>query len=835
MVDFSQVYSGRGAMPGTSVPPDVAQGWGKDPNPVVAAPNWGKDPNPVVAAPEAPQGRLGDYGIGAIPVVGPVLSNIPTSLKPTEGWGNGSQIAGGMSASLSNLIGQPAEIVDRALNLIGGKIMSRPGAAQDAVGNFFASLGVPPDRSKTFFAQVGQEMVPQLAGLAGLWAIAERMVLKEGVDLGSAIIRSLGEFIKKQPARALAQDIGGTAGAVAGKRAEESTGVPGLGILGSLMGGYGTDLVYRAGSAVGNTGRRIVNSLAGKIAGNNTLGPALMSDNPEAAARATEFAKTAVAGSTARLDQIIGDTINKIPANVTTDELIGRLGDLGGKAGKIANRIEGKLWGKVQSKMPADLSPLDNLAKTMRREGPLGNPDAIPTARLDEITAMVASDKPTLVSRLLGFRTQLADEESRIFYSPEGRRLIPKRGEVSYARNLGRLIDKVDEVIQVADPGNQALANAREFSKQKNDLLVRSPFGRFLRSSEDSDPMVAFQDMLKRNGATDKLTQLQGLTANPNVNIPKSWTDTSEALGKTYEATITQTFRDAVAGGTPADIKAGEAFLKRFERNIKPLGSTFADMDKSVETLGRALEAKRVVQESDLAEISGMAADNAVRYVLSGPNPVERAAAIMKTIGTNEDARGGLVSGMIKELIQRSNASGNRMVNEMMKPSVRGAVEAVMTPGEFARWNRMVQAAKRIEDGDIRLEHKFLGGPIRIGLRVVGAHIGRTVSRVGGGGGNIQTPAIFSTIFGNLVTKHLPEDALFRLAVINPRFEKALLGRVGSTTKEMKNAAATFRKIAAIEQGLSTNDISKTATGVGNVAKAGYGLSKWLTNTGGTP
>lgn len=721
----------------------------------------------------------------------------------------GAVMLGGLFAAAGKMAARAGTgVVDTVIRNFGEALKQRPGlAAVTELGSAYGSAAMGEAATdKT----VSGPTVGGVAGFLGGGAIGARA--------------TPGGFLPKA-AGTLAGAVAGGFGGYLGSEAvlPEGTEVPLEPIAeigGAFAGGLGVAGAEAAMRSAGRTVSGATNRLLGRETGVPLQTDPVLDLDAARSPILKNFTEEQVRGAQLQMEDGIERALEGIQVQVTRrgqrmsgPEAAVRLRNAIEKEYQNARAIERDFWEHTPLSTRISgrtiLRDIDILAEELNANSAQA---FIPTKNINEVrirlspkqdpeTGQWVSTKPS-VKQLRAYVTDLAEDIAR---EPQNTALN---------RNRARLQDIILNGIEEQMPDNIPVRQARAMSTKLNDLFTRGPIGD-VRALNGRDVVVP-------PGETTKflMSQFEGIESALNVSrdmgrIPRRLRQPDayrfhtrsvatradhDALRAEVENSIRAAIRDEAdaQGGGP---QAAAKYIIRHERNIAPLGREATELSRTADYINAHLENKQVIGRSTLARFTQFDdADKAITWLWNSPKPRTAAREIMHAIQGNPEAIEAFQHGVVKRALDATRSDPIRMRQVLDTPRFRDMMSEVLTDDQMRRLNKMTDVAISIARGDESSVRAALVGRVTFLGQLIGAMVGRQV-----GTGTIQVPGHFSRTFGAAAERlfHTTDPAhMFAFGVVDPRWERLLLMRQPTSTKEFRAFNRQLRRIISGMEGV---------------------------------
>lgn len=459
------------------------------------------------------------------------------------------------------------------------------------------------------------------------------------------------------------------------------------------------------------------------------------------------------------------------------------------KAYEAMRRQENELWRSIPQDVQVDTTPLFRRFEALVASTPRTQQQDIPEyARRflgqDSNQKLGGMETP---AELQGFRSELLAIERRALDAGD-------RNQARVARELAKAtLDTMNSMPDIGGP----YAVARDFSRRLNETFREGPVGQLVDTSGGAPTVPAEMTLTRLIGAGG----VQGGVAERAL---RAATDESPTAQTAIQDFLTRDLRNrAITAGGRLKPEAVESWMRRNEtllaqypqlrENITAAlqAQTRAESVEASQTaISRRLETPR---ETAIARFLEGNPNDAVKRIFAADNPVEVATSLRRSASRDESgaALAGLRGAFVDNILTRARQTdpdgevfrGSVILETLRNPQQRAALEAVFTPEELNRLQQIGTEFAALERA--RGELPGIGGVMPEGparmidtlARVGGAKFGSFISRITGGGGNIQTPGIMSERFRGFV-RNLNEDRATKLlsrAVTDPELFATLM------------------------------------------------------------
>lgn len=778
-------------LPGTRVTPDTDMA-GVGPtmpgHTTAAIPPDAQDPLTVLIAQDKRAETHPDvsFGFGE--------GKMPEWLRPIH------EVTSSFNSRLADALGFLPERLNNDLRRIGMQLWDKPGGASAAIKKEAHKLGIATKEFETLEGQIGSGMFDGLVSAAATFAALPTMMAMKGSTAISAAVKQFGEFISKHPGLFLGQELGAGAGA---EIANKEIGGPVAVMAGAAMGSFTPGIVDKGARALTYPIRAAQRLLNPEVLPPPVSVPGTRFDVARGFGKEqlTAEQKAIEAETTAAINRAGGPATGPAAASTAhRDALV--------EARDVARQQQTEAWAPfttvptnfprqrvAQIREEFDLPPpRENLEGIMNRPDPTppgGDTGSLFRGAGAPRGGPEAPTGPVTIGELMALRSQAQDAAARAF-SGMAPNKIDGRAYNNLANDILNMI--TDSFPAAGSPLGAQIANARAVSTRYNDLFTRGAVGKVLRTTANREPSVAPADTVET-----MLRHPTGFNQVPEIAAPPLNQVNTLA---TAESAVRSIFKE-VATASPA---GAEKWMQNNMRGMSALASTAHDLSSTAARLTVLAEREQARRTSHLAKFVAEEPNIAIKQIMSSSDPDAAMKAITSTMKGNAGALESWRAAVTNWLITTSGGSAKSMQHILSNPAVNRAMRGALEPGEYGRLQRLIGIASRMENGEKRFMDKFLGTPIQIIFRIFGAQAGSTIAHtLGGGRGNIQAPAIVSGIARrwaqDLFKGIAPEELLIR-AIVDPKWEKVLLSKLPSTTKEFRSYAKKVRRLTWVKQGI---------------------------------
>jgi hypothetical protein len=534
-------------------------------------------------------------------------------------------------------------------------------------------------------------------------------------------------------------------------------------------------------------------------------------------------------------------------AGVKTEEAIARL--VPGAPAEQANRIarreidealeaavkqERELFNLIEGSTPVPTASTQQAYRNLVIEMGSAGRDEIPT-----LARSLFGDKGRLVTGSDGVATatttvqELRTAQS-LFRAKAREARVGATPNFTQARMYDNLANAITEDISNIS-GEQAaiVADAVNYSRQRNEVFGRGEVGRMLRGAADSGDVIpeslTLQKTLGLGGpagaeAYDNILEAAAFAAN-NANY-RSFENVAVVL---EDFVKNEFMRSTIRNGT-VDPSLVETFVRNNEELLNRMPLLAQDIQEAAQAQ-TAVEASEALRRAGIQTFSDPATSKAFTLVQKGPvqafndvfnstNPAVEMQKLVDIVGADATGEGlqGLKSGFFEYILSTASnssgaVSGEALLTMLRNDSFKTAMEKLLEPAELAnlgviaRTAQRVEAARRATPSKEGVTGDKLGMFAEKTLQIAGAMGGRRLSALIGGA-PLQTPAFVSQLFvslGNagmlnpardLIIAAMGDEKLFREVLLN----NLILGK--PVTRRGKQLLNSWALVSLTDRGL---------------------------------
>ena len=671
-----------------------------------------------------------------------------------------------------------------------------PGRPTELLKEMMALTGVEFRDSNNLAARIGRHGSDAVVGMATALGAANRLARIAGDGWAKRMLREFGEFVSKHPLQFITQEVGALAGGAAGAELYGPLGGFAGAVGGATVGDVGfraiTTPIRFAGKVASTVGRDVVDALGGD-------GKSLIRSDADPNV-AKEFAARQIAGDLLELEDAMRAPLLSLAPTAEPDDLAGAIIKGMKDVRKMARKKESAMWAALPARRHVDTTDLRSFASNMHREGMATNPDTIPS-HVDDILRLTAPKKglgrPRMlqVRRLLGLRTQIGKAMAEELAKGS-------LGDAGLIRNYTLLTNQIEKQLQTAMPDFKVkIKQAREFSRQFNDIFRRGPLGALERATNDRSGRQTRRQMvlafLRRDGSYEAL---EAAVRQSETGSPDLVAEMDDFVRSVVKDEAEQLFLNSGLDTVQAAQRAS-TWIRNHEDELRQAGELGAELRHAATQMTEALARKSEIEKSALAKYSEVDPDVSIRQLFSSNNPTRDAREIMKGLEVDENAVNGFQSEIIRGILTRSNRDPVAFYNMLHQGPMRRLISEVFPPKKIKRLYAIAEKAKDAATRGPGLSpFRWLGSII---FRIGGAQVGQRVAKATGGG-TVQTPAIMSTAFSgmfNNIFRTVQPNKLLERAVHDRRWERVLNLAAPTTALEMKRVANRTRRTIGLSHG----------------------------------
>lgn len=459
------------------------------------------------------------------------------------------------------------------------------------------------------------------------------------------------------------------------------------------------------------------------------------------------------------------------------------------KAYDTARTQENELWRSIPQDVQVDTTPLFRRFEEIVANTPRTKQHDIPEYAREFLSqnGNKRFGNMETPAELQGFRSELLDIERRALDS----------NNLNQARLARELAKATLDTMDLPDIGG-AYAVARDFTRRLNQTFREGPVGQLVDTSGGAPTVPAEMTLPRLFGREG------GVRAGVAERALRAATDESPEAQAAIQDYLMRSLRDraVTAEGrlkpeaATSWMRTNEALLDQYPQLRENITAALQaqtrarDVEASQRNISRRLETPRATAIATFLE--GRPSD-AVDRIFKAENPAEVATSLRRAASRDESgaALAGLRGAFVDNILAGARKAGpdgevfrgSAILETLQNPQQRAALEAVFSPEDLNRlrqigteFTALERARGNLPDiGGVTVSAP--GRMIDTLARVGGAKFGSYMSRITGGGGNIQTPGIMSERFRAFVGG-LSEDRATKLlsrAVTDPELFATLM------------------------------------------------------------
>jgi hypothetical protein len=533
-------------------------------------------------------------------------------------------------------------------------------------------------------------------------------------------------------------------------------------------------------------------------------------------------------------------------AGVKTEEAIARL--VPGAPAEQANRIarreieeaseaavkqERELFNLIDGSVPVPTANTQQAYRNLVIEMGSAGRDEIPTLARSlfgsEGRLVTSNGVPVATTTVQEMRTAQS-----LFRSKAREARVGANPNFTQARMYDNMANAITEDISNIS-GDQAavVADAVNYSRQRNEVFRRGEVGRILRGAADSGDVVpeslTLQKTLGLGGpagaqAYDEILEAAAFAAN-NANYRNF-----ENVAVVLEDFVKNEFMRSTIRNGSVDPSLVESFVRNNEELLNRMPLLAQDIQSAAQAQ-TAVEASEALRRAGIQTFSDPMTSKAFTLVQKGPvqafndvfnstNPAVEMQKLVDIVGADATGEGlqGLKSGFFEYILSnasnsRGEVSGEALLTMLKNDSFKTAMEKLLKPAELANLGIIARTAQRVEAarGATSSKEGVTGDKLGVfaekALQIAGAAGGRRLSAIIGGA-PLQTPAFVSQLFvslGNagmlnpardLIIAAMSDEKLFREVLLN----NLLLGK--PVTRRGKQLLNSWALVSLTDRGL---------------------------------
>jgi hypothetical protein len=415
--------------------------------------------------------------------------------------------------------------------------------------------------------------------------------------------------------------------------------------------------------------------------------------------------------------------------------------------------------------------------------------------------------------------------------------------------NLGRIADSLADAITddlAMAQGSSSptdLANAINFSREKNNVFSRGSVGKILRTGSDSGDVVP--EMLTLTRTLGQMG-IEGAQATDDIVNAAAFAREragyagSDNIAGALGSFINNEFILSATRNGAVDVNLAQTFL----RDNQVVLDRFPEVRSAIESAvasGVARDSSEILRKAGIDTIDdpdvskaiilmNKGTDAAFNSILASRNSILETRKVIDLLGKDEtgEALAGLKQGFFDYLMNKGTVgntiSGNELAAFVDTPKVRGLIDTLYSSQEKTRLYTIIRTAQRADAARTAAPsvEGVTGDKISKAadslLGILGAAYGRQVSTVLGGA-TIQIPGMAASLFRDLGAKGLTNPAkrlivaalndeqLFRQVVMAQTPDPSAAGQLAPEASRRLNAWAAG---ALVRAGLGDEEQEET-------------------------
>ena len=533
-------------------------------------------------------------------------------------------------------------------------------------------------------------------------------------------------------------------------------------------------------------------------------------------------------------------------AGVKTEEAIERL--VPGAPAEQANRIARR---EIEEALQASVTQEKELFDLIEGATPVPTANTRQAYRnlVIEMGSAGKDEIPTLARSLFGKKGRLVRKNGEavaettvqemrtaqsLFRAKAREARVGATPNFTQARMYDNLANAITEDISNIS-GEQAgiVADAVNYSRQRNEVFGRGEVGRMLRGAADSGDVIAdsltLQKTLGLGGpagaeAYDNILEAAAFAAN-NANYRNF-----ENVAVVLEDFVKNEFMRSTIRNGSVDPSLVETFVRNNEELLNRMPLLAQDIQAAAQAQ-TAVEASEALRKTGIQTFSDPMTSKAFTLVQKGPvqafndvfnstNPAVEMQKLVDIVGADATGEGlqGLKSGFFEYILSNASnssgeVSGEALLTMLKNDRFKTAMEKLLEPAELANLGIIARTAQRVEAarGATPSKEGVTGDKLGVFaekvLQIAGAAGGRRLSAIIGGA-PLQTPAFVSQLFvslGNagmlnpsrdLIIAAMSDEKLFREVLLN----NLILGR--PITRRGKQLLNSWALVSLTDRGL---------------------------------
>ena len=417
-------------------------------------------------------------------------------------------------------------------------------------------------------------------------------------------------------------------------------------------------------------------------------------------------------------------------------------------------------------------------------------------------------------------------------------------------RNLGRIANRLanaitdDLAMAQGSSSPESLANAINFSREKNNVFSEGTVGKILRIGGDSGDVVP--EMLTLTQTMGQMGIRGANAVDEIINAASFARDSAGYAGQDNLAGALGSFMNnefilAATKQGKVNVNRAQTFLTNNQVILDRFPEVRSAIESAIES-GIARDSSESLRKTGITTVDSPEVSKAVLLmnkganaafdsILASRNSILETRKVIDMLGRDEtgDALSGLKQGFFDYLISKGEVgnviSGNELANFVDSPKVRGVIDTLFDSQEKTRLYTIIRTAQRADSARTAapsiegITGDKISRSANTVLGILGAAYGRQIS-TSLGGGTIQIPGYTASLFrdlgasgmGNpakrLIVSALGDEQLFRQIVMG---QAADAGAETGLTPEASRRLNAWAAGALVRAGLGEEEEEQPA------------------------
>ena len=419
-------------------------------------------------------------------------------------------------------------------------------------------------------------------------------------------------------------------------------------------------------------------------------------------------------------------------------------------------------------------------------------------------------------------------------------------------RNLGRIANRLanaitdDLAMAQGSSSPESLANAINFSREKNNVFSEGTVGKILRIGGDSGDVVP--EMLTLTQTMGQMGIRGANAVDEIINAASFARDSAGYAGQDNLAGALGSFMNnefilAATKQGKVNVNRAQTFLTNNQVILDRFPEVRSAIESAIES-GIAQDSSKFLRKAGISTIDSPEVSKAVLLmnkganaafdsILTSRNSILETRKVIEMLGKDEtgEALSGLKQGFFDYLISKGEVgdviSGDKLANFIDSPNVRGVIHTLFDTQERTRLYTIIRTAQRADSARTAapsvegITGDKISRSANTVLGILGAAYGRQIS-TNLGGGTIQIPAYTASLFRDLgasgmanpakrlIVSALGDEKLFRQIVMGQGVDAAA-GGTSQLTPEASRRLNAWAAGALVRAGLGDEEQEQAA------------------------